>query len=108
MNSLNSILLEGNLVLDPVMTNDDKACDLVIETSRTYAKDDEEVTDKEQFIVRAWNKLAKGCHELLKAGREVRVVGRLKNQAGIVFIVAEHVECKPERPRGVQHGEKKD
>jgi single-strand DNA-binding protein len=57
------------------------------------------------FDVSAWTRLAEVCGEYLKKGRGVRVVGRLKQDRWTdadgkphsrIFIVAEHVEFKPQ------------
>jgi single-strand DNA-binding protein len=57
------------------------------------------------FDVSNWTRLAEVCGEYLKKGRGVRVVGRLKQDRWTdadgkgrskVFIVAEHVEFKPQ------------
>ncbi len=60
------------------------------------------------FDVTSWAHLAEVCSEYLKKGRGVRVVGRLKqdrwndpegNGRSKVYVVAEHVEFKPERKK---------
>ena len=57
------------------------------------------------FDVSCWTRLAEVCGEYLKKGRGVRVVGRLKQDRWTdadgkghskIFIVAEHVEFKPQ------------
>jgi single-strand DNA-binding protein len=108
MNSLNSILLEGNLVRDPeskTLPTGSQVCNFAIASDRFY-KQAEGDLEKEvsYFDVEAWAKLGTACVQNLKKGRGVRVVGRLKqdrwtDQEGKtksrVKIVAEHVEFKP-------------
>lgn len=107
MNSLNSILVEGNLVKDPntkTLASGNQVCDFTLATNRFY-KNGEEGFDKEvsYFDVEAWARLGTACAQNLKKGRGVRVVGRLKQdrwtdnegkQRAKVKIVAEHVEFK--------------
>jgi len=111
MNSLNSILIEGNLVKDPLLKSTPKGtqvCTMQLASNRYY-KLDNRAPDFEKetsyFDVETWSKLAEACHSKGKKGRGLRVVGRLKqdrwNDADgkahtKVFIVAEHVEFRPE------------
>ncbi len=109
MNSLNSILLEGNLVRDPeskTTSTGSQVCDFTIASDRYYRQNDELEKEVSYFDVEAWSKLGLACSQNLKKGRGVRVVGRLKqdrwNDAegkarSKVKIVAEHVEFKPVR-----------
>jgi single-strand DNA-binding protein len=107
MNSLNSILVEGNLVKDPslkTLPSGNQVCDFTLATNRFY-KSGEEGFEKEvsYFDIEAWARLGSACSQNLKKGRGVRVVGRLKQdrwmdpegkQRAKVKIVAEHVEFK--------------
>lgn len=107
MNSLNSILLEGNLTHDPesrTLPSGSQICSFSIASNRFYRQN--EVLEKETsyFDVEAWARLGQTCAETLRKGRGVRVVGRLRqdrwtDSAGKahsrVKIVAEHVEFKP-------------
>ncbi|MCE1194938.1 single-stranded DNA-binding protein [bacterium] len=107
MNSLNSILVEGNLVRDPAVKttpSGSQVCDFTLATNRFY-KNGEEGFEKEvsYFDIEAWSRLGAACSQNLKKGRGVRVVGRLKQdrwtdpegkQRARVKIVAEHVEFK--------------
>jgi single-strand DNA-binding protein len=113
MNSLNSILVEGNLVKDPntkTMPSGNQVCDFILATNRFY-KSGEEGFEKEvsYFDVEAWARLGTACSQNLRKGRGVRVVGRLKQdrwvdpegkQRAKVKIVAEHVEFKTAKPEG--------
>ena len=113
MNSLNSILLEGNLVKDPeskTLATGSQVCNFTLASDRFYRQNDG--TDKEvsYFDIEAWSKLGIACSQNLKKGRGVRVVGRLKQDRWTdgdgkmrsrVMIVAEHVEFKPLRQAGL-------
>jgi single-strand DNA-binding protein len=107
MNNLNSILIEGNLVRDPVYKSTPKGtpvCTFSLASNRFYKQDSETEKEVSFFEVETWSKLAENCHTLGSKGRGVRVVGRLKQQRwndtegnpqSKVMIVAEHVEFKP-------------
>ncbi|MCL2197094.1 MAG: single-stranded DNA-binding protein [Treponema sp.] len=110
MNNLNSILIEGNLVRDPLLRSTTKGtqiCSLSIASNRYYKQDTNAAYEKEVsfFDVETWAKLAEVCYSKGKKGRGVRVVGRLKQSRwndpegkshSRVSIVAEHVEFRPE------------
>jgi single-strand DNA-binding protein len=108
MNNLNSILLEGNLVRDPEINQTPKGtpvCKFSIASNRFYKLDDEFQKEVSFFDITTWSRLAEVCGEYLKKGRGVRIVGRLKQDrwSGIdgktkskVYIIAEHVEFKPQ------------
>lgn len=109
MNSLNSILLEGNLTRDPdskTLATGTQVCNFSVASDRFYRQGAGEGTEKEvsYFDVEAWARLGIACSQNLKKGRGVRVVGRLKQDRWVdtegktksrVLIVAEHVEFKP-------------
>ena len=107
MNSLNSILVEGNLTRDPELKSTPKGtsvCSFSVASNRFYKQDEEYQKEVSFFDVETWAKLAESCAEYLEKGRGVRVVGRLKqdrwqdqegNSRSKVKIVAEHVEFKP-------------
>ncbi len=107
MNSLNSILVEGNLTRDPELKctpSGTPVCAFSVASNRFYKQDQEYQKEVSFFDVETWAKLAESCAEYLEKGRGVRVVGRLKqdrwqdqdgNPRSKVKIVAEHVEFKP-------------
>ncbi|MDA8425587.1 MAG: single-stranded DNA-binding protein [Treponema sp.] len=109
MNSLNSILIEGNLVRDPeskALATGTTVCDFTVATDRFYKQNEELEKEVSYFDVEAWARLGQACSENLKKGRGVRVVGRLKQDRWTdpegksrsrIKIVAEHVEFKPQR-----------
>jgi single-strand DNA-binding protein len=117
MNNLNSILIEGNLVKDPLLRTSPKGtpvCTFRLACNRYYKKDSGFEKEVGYFDIEAWSKLAEAVKERACKGRGVRVVGRLKQDrwlnddgkpASRVVISAEHVEFKPETRR---EGDKTD
>jgi len=116
MNNLNSILIEGNLVRDPLLRSTQKGtqlCSMILASNRYYKLDSNSNFEKEVsfFDVESWSKLAEACYAKGKKGRGVRVVGRLKQNRwndtegkthSRVTIVAEHVEFRPEFRKDVK------
>jgi single-strand DNA-binding protein len=106
MNSLNSILIEGNLTRDPILATTPKGtavCNFSVASNRYYRSDDELQKEVSYFDVEAWSRLAERCGDELSKGRGVRVVGRLKQDRwqstegeprARIKIVAEHVEFR--------------
>jgi single-strand DNA-binding protein len=109
VNSLNSILLEGNLTRDPeskTLATGSQVCNFTVASDRFYRQNENTEKEVSFFDVEAWARLGIACTENLKKGRGVRVVGRLKQDRWTdpegktksrVLIVAEHVEFKPVR-----------
>ena len=107
MNNLNSILIEGNMVRDPLLRTTQKGtsvCNFTIASNRFYRQDSNLEKEVGFFDVEAWGKLADACVSHGYKGRGVRVVGRLKQDRWTgndgknhtrVAIVAEHVEYRP-------------
>ncbi len=107
MNSLNTIIVEGNVVQEPVMRETPKGthvCTFSLMTIRSYKKDDSYEKEISFFEVETWAKLAELCMKNVSKGRGVRVVGRLKQsrwegtdgkKRAKIGIIAEHVEFKP-------------
>jgi len=80
-------------------------CKFTVACNRFFKQDEETQKEVSFFDVTTWTRLAEVCGEYLKKGRGVRVVGRLKQDRWTdsdgkgrskVFIVAEHVEFKPQ------------
>ena len=105
MNQLNSILIEGTLTKDPKVTGSERfvlgSCHFPIETKGTDSKTGIRKAEISSFTVEAWGKNAEKI-SVLKAGRSVRVVGRIKSRQSDdhedlpdLFIIAEHIEIKP-------------
>ena len=108
MNQLNSLILEGNLVRDYVLSEPVpgfKKCAFSVGVNRFYKnKKNEDVNEVSFFDVEAYGKMAEYCEEKAKKGRGVRVVGRLKQDTwkdsngksvSKVYVVAEHIEYRP-------------
>ena len=112
MNNLNSILIEGNLVRDPLFRSTAKGtslCTFSLASNRFYKQDSQLEKEVSFFDVETWSKLAENCSNLGRKGRGVRVVGRLKQDRWTdndgkphskVMIVAEHVEFRPDFKKG--------
>ena len=106
MNNLNSILIEGNMVRDPLFRSTQKGtqvCNFTIASNRFYKLDSGFEKETGFFDIEAWGKLADVCTIQGRKGRGVRVVGRLKQDRWTgndgkshakVAIVAEHVEYR--------------
>lgn len=124
MKNLNSLLLEGNIVRDPVtkqIATGKNVCTFTLASNRYYKVSDGFGEEVSYFDVEAWGKLAENAAENCKAGRGVRVVGRLKQSRWVgndgkhyskINVVAEHIEYKPifakknssdEKPQSTQH-----
>ena len=108
MNSLNQIILEGNVVRQPEkkeLQHGTHTCMIPIAVNRRYkTHDGEETEEVSYFDVEAYGNLADACAEWCPKGRGVRVVGRLKQERwkteegknrSKVTVIAEHVEFKP-------------
>jgi single-strand DNA-binding protein len=108
MNNLNSILIEGNMVRDPLFRSTPKGtpvCTFSVASNRFYKQDTGMEKEVSFFDVETWAHLAENCSNLGRKGRGVRVVGRLKQERwndnegkprSKVKIVAEHVEFRPD------------
>ena len=106
MNNLNSVLIEGNMVRDPLLRSTPKGtavCNFAIASNRYYRQDANLEHEVGFFEVEAWGRLAEACTDKGRKGRGVRVVGRLKQDRWTgsdgknhtkVAIVAEHVEYR--------------
>jgi single-strand DNA-binding protein len=116
MNALNSILIEGNLIADPVETNSGKmkSCSFQIENERFIKEEGIKKSKTCSFEIEAHGKFAENCLNHLEKGRGCRVVGRLITKIVViniensqetveyekVVIHAEHVEFKPVKTNG--------
>ena len=108
MNALNSILIEGNVVRDPVIRETPRGsvvCNFSIASNRFYRQNDETEQETSFFEVESWARLAEACEKNCGKGRGVRVVGRLKQDRWTgtdgknyskIKVIAEHVEFKPQ------------
>jgi len=108
MNNLNSVLIEGNMVRDPLIRTTNKGtsvCNFTLASNRFYKQDTGFERETGFFDIELWGKLADICSNQGRKGRGVRVVGRLKQDRWTgsdgkshnkVAIVAEHVEYRSE------------
>jgi single-strand DNA-binding protein len=108
MNNLNSILLEGNMVRDPLFRSTPKGtpvCTFTIASNRFFKQESGLEKEVSFFDVETWSRLAERCYNMGRKGRGVRVVGRLKQERWNgsdgklktrIAIVAEHVEFRPD------------
>ena len=108
MNNLNSVLIEGNMVRNPLFRSTAKGtsvCNFTIASNRFYRQDSNLEKEVGFFDIETWGKLAEVCSSQGRKGRGVRVVGRLKQDRWTgndgknhakVAIVAEHVEYRPD------------
>ncbi|MCR5623427.1 MAG: single-stranded DNA-binding protein [Treponema sp.] len=105
MNSLNQIILEGNVCRQPELRQSaagNYVCVMPLAVNRSYKNANGEHTAEVSFFdVATFGKTAEVCGKYATIGRHIRVVGRLKqdrwkNQEGKsmskVNIIAEHVE----------------
>lgn len=107
MNSVNSLIIEGNLVRDPVLTETPKGtkvCNFTVASNRYYKQDDEYQNDVTFLDVEAWTKLAMYTDGNFSKGKGIRVVGRLKQDRwedgeghphSRLKLVAEYLEKRP-------------
>ena len=107
MNNLNSVLVDGNLVADPdyrETTKGTPVCNFRLGSNRYYRVDTELQEEANFFEVETWAKSAERCRDNLAKGRNVRIVGRLKQDRWTddqgakhskVRIVADHVDFGP-------------
>jgi len=106
MNSLNSIILEGNLVRDPQHSMTPKGtpvCRFSVASNRFFQQEKEKKSEVSFFDVEVWSRSAELCSRILQKGRGVRVVGRLKQDRWLdesgknhskIKIIGEHIEFK--------------
>ncbi len=88
MNSLNSILIEGDVV--ELASGDGTSLAIISVNTAAGAV---------MVTFRAAGRLGQACAETLKIGRGVRVVGRLEAGEAGLRVYAEHVEFKPAQKR---------
>ena len=112
MNNLNSVLIEGNMVKDPVYStapDGTPVCSFSLSSNRSYKKDNgTKVKEVYFFDVETWDKLAEAVNSHGKEGRGIRVVGCLKQnrwtdkdgkEQSSIIIAAEQVEFSPKHKK---------
>ncbi len=108
MNQINSLILEGNVVTDCVVTEpkpDFLVGKFTMEVGRFYKNKDNEMTkESSYFEIECYECMTKLLSSKITKGRGIRVVGRIKSECitnldnrkySRVFVVAEHIEFKP-------------
>jgi len=98
MDSLNSVLLQGFLEKDPELSHGEEGaaiCSFKINSIRGIKVDEKWVEEVTCLQIFARERLGEICAEHIKEGQNVRVNGRLRQEAEKVWIEAEHVEFKP-------------
>jgi single-stranded DNA-binding protein len=96
-NDLNSLLIEGYLVGDPIaFTNDEDEIERCAFTIRTVSlrKDHSDFFD---IQIDTFDTLAPNVFEYLRKNNRVRIVGRIYGEEDGIHIEAEHVENVPAR-----------
>lgn len=107
MNSVNSVIIEGNLVRDPVLSETPKGtkvCNFTVASNRYYKQDEEYQKEVTFLDVETWTRLAIYSDNNFSKGKGIRIVGRLKqdrwedkegNPRSRLKLVAEYVEKRP-------------
>ena len=65
-----------------------------VESTRYFSVEGEKKAKRSRFNIEVFNKTAELCFKSLSKGRGVRVVGRLEEEGGKVWIIGESVEFK--------------
>lgn len=107
MNQLNSLILEGNVATNCVITKpkpDFLVGKFTMEVERFYKNKENEMTKEiSYFDIECYGMMAEQLSSKIIKGRGIRVVGRLKQETWTdsenknhsrVFVVAEHIEFK--------------
>lgn len=100
MNDLNYLLLAGTLKSNPVynVTENRAVCTFEINSKRHNMAPDGRIQATMTVTavrVKTSGFIAEACRKFLRAGRGVRVVGRLISDTTGLCIEAEHVEIQP-------------
>jgi single-strand DNA-binding protein len=114
MNNLNSILIEGVFLKDPVLSHDkngDPVSEFSIASDRYHKYNGDLVKDTTCITIIAEGNLAETCHSRGHKEMGVRVVGRLQqlkwqNAEGQnlsrLVVAAEHIEFRPGYQQSLQ------
>jgi len=94
MNHLNSILIEGNLVYNPIKDGDKVV--FSVKFSRYFQIDGNKSEEVGTVIIETYKSVASIVLKSLSKGLGVRVVGRIKDIGdGKIIVIGENVEIKP-------------
>ena len=95
MANFNSVVVVGRLTRDPELKyapSGAPVCGFTVATSHKYTKEDGQKAESTTFLdVSAWRRLAELCQQFLKKGREVLVMGSLRQ--------SRWVDPKTQQPR---------
>jgi single-strand DNA-binding protein len=84
MNSVNKVILLGNLTRNPEMKRSEgkkPVCIFGLATNRNWTDEKGEKHEEAEFHrIVAWDKWAETCHQFLRKGRKVFVEGRLQTR----------------------------
>jgi single-strand DNA-binding protein len=84
MNSVNKVLLLGNLTRNPEMKQSEgkkPVCIFGLATNRNWTDEKGEKHEEAEFHrIVAWDKWAETCHQFLRKGRKAFVEGRLQTR----------------------------
>jgi single-strand DNA-binding protein len=95
MANFNSVVIVGRLTRDPELRyvpSGAPVCSFSVATSRRYTKQDGQKEEETVFLdVDVWRRMAEICAQFLKKGREVLVMGSLRQ--------SRWVDAKTQQPR---------
>ena len=117
MANFNSVVVVGRLTRDPELRyvpSGAPVCSFSVATSRRYTKEGGEKVEETTFLdVDVWKRLAETCSQFLKKGREVLVMGTLRQSRWVdqntqqkrskIRIVANVVQFLGRRPDDEPH-----
>jgi len=93
--NFNSVVVVGRLTRDPILqyvSNGAPVCRFTVATSNRYTKEDGQKAEWTTFLdVDVWRRLAEICNQFLKKGRQVLVMGSLRQ--------SKWVDSKTQQPR---------
>lgn len=94
---MNQIIIEGTVKANEIRQGLYGAyCQLIIANERSFEVNGEWRTDTSAFTVIACGNLCEICKKKAKHEKEIRVIGRLKNAFGSIYIEADAIEFKAE------------
>ena len=92
MNDLNSLLIEGVTINEPVLRDD--ACQFTISVTHTSHRGVKTVMSLEVVLK---GLLGRNTYEYLGKSHAVRIVGRLALKDKKIVVEGEHIEMRPKR-----------
>ena len=100
MNNLNSLLIEGIVGSNPVITTSKKGtpiCIFTLISKCTFQEMDTPQEDTIEMTVEAWAQVAEICDKYCMKGDSVKIIGRLKQNAtdSKATVIAHSIEFRP-------------